>query len=196
VEEIREEIQTIQLRLEARKREDAALRNQMAAYQGRIESAPGLESELTELMRDYDTLEQSYLSLLRKSEESKMAVNLERRQIGEQFRTVDGARLPERPISPDRARINLMGLLAGLGFGVAIAAFLEYRDTSFKTDDDVTVSLALPVLAVIPLMLTGVERKRMQRMKLTLALSASVAVVLVAMAALAMWQFDLIDRVL
>ena len=66
-------------------------------------------------MRDYSTLQEQYTDLLRKSEESKIAVNLERRQIGEQFKVIDGARLPERPISPDRLRINLMGLLAGLG---------------------------------------------------------------------------------
>ena len=35
--------------------------------------------------------------------DSQMSVNLERRQIGEQFRILDPARLPEKPYSPNRA---------------------------------------------------------------------------------------------
>ena len=95
------------------------------------------QSQLTELMRDYATLQEGYTALLRKSEDSKIAVNLERRQIGEQFKIIDGARLPEKPISPDRFRINMFGILGGLALGLGLVAFLEYRDTSFKSDDDV-----------------------------------------------------------
>ena len=116
----------------------------------RVQAAPALQSQLTELMRDYTTLQEGYTALLKKSEESKIAVNLERRQIGEQFKIIDGARLPERPFSPDRFRINMFGILGGLALGLALVAFLEYRDTSFKSDDDVMTTLALPVLAVIP----------------------------------------------
>ena len=98
-------------RLEARKQNDERLQRVLASYTSRVETtSAALESELTELMRDYDTLQEQYTTLLRKSEESKIAVNLERRQIGEQFKIIDGARLPERPISPDRLRMNLMGL--------------------------------------------------------------------------------------
>ena len=67
-------------------------------------------------------------------------MNLERRQIGEQFRIIDPARMPERPISPDRCGINMMGLLAGLALGLALVALLEYRDTTFKTDEDVVTT--------------------------------------------------------
>ena len=176
--------------LENRKAEDTRLRGMLASYNVRLEAAPKLESELTELMRDYDTLQSQYESLLKKSEESKLAVNLERRQIGEQFKIIEGARLPQRPISPDRAQMNLMGLLAGLGFGIALVALLEYRDTSLKTDDDVVVSLALPVLAVIPAMLTQGERQRAKRRRLLLGASAS-CVVLLAAAAVVAWRMNL-----
>ncbi len=71
-------------------------------------------------------------------------------QIGEQFRTLDPARLPERPISPNRPLINLIGAFAGLALGVGLVALLEYRDNSFRTDDEVVSVLALPVVAVIP----------------------------------------------
>jgi hypothetical protein len=43
-----------------------------------------------------------YTSLLMKSQEAQVAANVERRQIGEQFRVIDSARVPQRPYSPDR----------------------------------------------------------------------------------------------
>src|SRR5438045_7724961 len=102
------------------------LRATMAMYQRRIEAAAGRQSELTELTRDYQTLQTTYTSLLAKKEDSKVAANLERRQIGEQFKILDPARLPERPTSPNRAQLHAMGLLGGIGFGIALIAIVEY----------------------------------------------------------------------
>jgi hypothetical protein len=155
-----------------------------------------LQSQLTELMRDYSTIQEGYAALLRKSEESKIALNLERRQIGEQFKIIDGARMPERPFSPDRFRINMFGVLGGLAAGLALVAFLEYRDTSFKSDDDVMTTLALPVLAVIPVMTNAGERRSARRRKLLLAASASVTCMLLAAAVMVVWQYRLLDRFL
>ena len=69
----------------------------MADYQAKVDVVPTRESELVELTRDYSTLQAAYTSLLTKREDSKIAANLERRQIGEQFRILDPASLPERP---------------------------------------------------------------------------------------------------
>lgn len=175
---MRLEAQEIRARLETRRQEDARLQRVMAGFTSRVEATPSLESELTELMRDYSTVQEQYTTLLRKNEESKIAVNLERRQIGEQFKVIDGARLPERAISPNRARINFLGLLGGLAFSLALVALLEYRDTTLKTDDDVIVSLALPVLAVIPAMVSDAERRKIKRKQRLLAVSASLAAML------------------
>jgi hypothetical protein len=72
-------------------------------------------------------------------------------------------------------------------------ALLEYRDTSFKTDDDIVTTLALPALAVIPKMVNSVEAKHQKRRRLVLGVSAaSVTTVLVVIAVVA-WRFDLLD---
>ena len=129
--------------------------------------------------------------LLGKSQEAKVAANLERRQIGEQFKMIDNARLPQRPKSPDRMRMNLMGALGGLVFGLGCAALLEYRDTSLRTDDDVLVALALPVLATVPTMSTEGERQRRKRHRMWLASSGAVALMLCL--AVIIWKFRLND---
>ena len=114
------------------------------------------------MTRDYQTLRENYTGLLEKSEQAKLALNLERRQIGEQFRMIDAARLPERPVSPDRFQLVLTAAMVSLGFGAGLTLLLEYRNTSLRTHEDVVTALSLPVLAVVPLM-SSQRDKRHQR---------------------------------
>ncbi len=55
--------------------------------------------------------------------------------------------------APSRPRVMLnilLGVVVGLVFGVGLAFFIEYLDTSVKTMEDVETFLQVPVLAVIP----------------------------------------------
>jgi len=54
------------------------------------------------------------------------------------------------PVSPKVTLYLSLGAVVGLIFGVAIAFFLEYLDTSVKSLEDVERYLQVPVLAVIP----------------------------------------------
>ena len=171
--------------LATKQAEERRLRGLLGTYQGRVEATAGRESELTGLMRDYETLRKNYDSLLAKQEDSKVAAALEERAIGEQFSTIDQARLPEKPISPNRPMINLIGAAVGLGLGLGLVAFLEYRDNSFRTDDEVVRILALPVMAVIPVMLSRAERRKQRRQ--ALIVGSSIIFVIVAGAVGAVW---------
>lgn len=175
--EMRLEMEQIDRQIAHKEQEEQRLRVVVAGYQQRVELAPTRESELIELTRDYATLQSVYTNLLSKREDSKVAANLERRQIGEQFKLLDPARVPERPFSPNRQLIIMVGMVMGLGFGVGLIGLLEYRDGSFKTDDDVTDVLSLPVLAVVPLMRSDRERRRSMRWRImmNLGLGSTVA---------------------
>jgi uncharacterized protein involved in exopolysaccharide biosynthesis len=70
----------------------------------------------------YVVLQESYRELLAKAEDARAATNLERRQIGEQFRILDPARLPEAPEPPDLVRVTLIGALVGLLIGLVLVA--------------------------------------------------------------------------
>ena len=121
---------------------------------------------MTKLLRDYGQTGAFYNDLLKKQQDSKMAKNPETRQLGQRFKMIEPARLPERPFEPDRGRLRLMGLAAGLAVGLLLVGLLEYRDTSFKTDDDIARILTLPVLAVVPLMQSASEERRAFRNRL------------------------------
>jgi len=51
-------------------------------------------------------------------------MDLEARQIGEQFQIIDGARLPERPIAPRLFPYLSLGALTGFGVGIVASLFL------------------------------------------------------------------------
>jgi capsular polysaccharide biosynthesis protein len=182
------ERESLERRITLNQAEEVRLQRELNTLRAKVAVAPSREAEATELMRDYDSLDAQYRTLLDRAQQSRIAADLERRQIGEQFRLIEPARLPQRPFSPDRQRLNVMGAMAGLGFGLALLALIEYRDTSFRTEDDFTVSLALPVLAVIPTMVTRPERQRAKRRRL-MAVSASV-VATVGTIAVIVWKID------
>lgn len=191
--DVRAEIQNVDRQIAYKTSEETRLRDVLLGYQSRIEAVPGLQSELTELMRDYDTLREQYTGLLRKNEESKIAANLERRSGGEQFRILDPARVPERPFTPDRSLIAMGGLAVGLGLGLGLIAFLEFRDRTLRTEQDVIMVLTLPVLASIPVITTTAERQRVRQMYLMA--SAGIGTFLI-LGLFAMWKLLPWQRVL
>ncbi|PYR15616.1 MAG: hypothetical protein DMF94_31445 [Acidobacteria bacterium] len=156
--------------------EEKRLRAAMADYQKKLEAAPTREAEMSELMRDYETLQTIYRTLLAKKEDSKVAANLERRQIGEQFKILDPARLPEKPSSPDRLRINGLGLALALGIALALTGLVEYENETMRSEEDVRFVLNLPVLATIPLVAQP-RWRAIWRWRLIAASATGVAVV-------------------
>jgi polysaccharide chain length determinant protein (PEP-CTERM system associated) len=129
---------------------------QIQAYKQRVENTPKREQELLSLKRDYQNIQTTYDSLLSRKLEAEIAVNMERKQKGEQFRILDIARTPERPAKPDMKKLFIMVVGAGLAIGGGLIFLLEYLDTSFKRPEDIESLLGLTVLCTIPLV---VDRK-------------------------------------
>jgi polysaccharide chain length determinant protein (PEP-CTERM system associated) len=139
----------IRLNINGLETEISELEGQIAFYRNRVESTPRREQELASLQRDYENIQTAYNSLLERKLEADIAVNMEKKQQGEQFQILDPASLPQRPVEPDMRKVFLLFLAAGLGFSVGITYMLEYLDTSFRKPEDVE-SLHITLLATIP----------------------------------------------
>lgn len=153
IQDLQGEITVIDHQIASNQVESERLKKDIASYQAKVDALPARQSDLVELTRDYATLQQSYAALLQKHEDAKIAANLERRQIGESFRVLDPAALPQRPYN-SLMRLGAIagGLGGGLVLGLGVIALLEFRDSSFKHEQDVVQVLSLPVLALIPVM--------------------------------------------
>jgi len=173
------ELDNLDREIKAKLAEEERLRSVVGMYQARIEATPVRETELASLMRDYETLQGQYRGLLQKKEESEISANLEKRQIGEQFKILDPARMPERPVSPDRPRLYLIAVLAALAVGIGLATAAEYFDRTLRTEADVRSALNLMVLATVPYMRDTARSTGRLRRRLALG-AAGTAVLAVA----------------
>jgi capsular exopolysaccharide synthesis family protein len=80
----------------------------------------------------------------------QMGETISRKIPGESVEVHDPPVISNSPVSPNVTLNLMLGAVVGLIFGVGIAFFLEYLDTSVKTLEDVERYLQLPVLSVIP----------------------------------------------
>jgi hypothetical protein len=131
--------------------------SQIKWYQDKVEETPKREQELFSLNRDYKNLMESYNSLLNRKLEAEISVSLERKQKGEQFKVIDPAIEPSRPVSPNTPKIIFLVIALGLGFGGGLAYLVEFMDTSYKTPEEVEKELQLPVLMSMPIRYTERE---------------------------------------
>ena len=193
IREMRAQIESLDRQITFKEGEERRLRAEIGEYQARLEAVPGIESEWVALTRDYETLQATYRELLSKSENSRMAASLEQRQIGEQFRILDPPRVPLKPHSPNRAQINLMGTLAGLGMGLLLLGLAHYRDSTMRSEADVLGAIELPVLALVPLVTTEADlRWQRRRSRLTAAATVAMCVATGALVwFLQLWKFIL-----
>lgn len=147
------------------KSEERSLSQEIARYQGLVNQAPLHEQEWDVLQRDYDLYKRNYDDLVNKQLASKMTTTLQEKQQGRRFRVVDPPSLPLKPNSPNRLRLGVAALAAGLFIGFALAFLLELRDRSFHSERQVSDRFPAPIVVSVPVLLTGPETRRrtMQR---------------------------------
>ena len=151
VQQLRAQVNAIDDAIQQKRRVQAKLQGEIGMYQGRVQASPLVAAKYKELTRDYDTATKNYDNLLTKKNSSQMATELEHQQQGEQFRVMDDANLPDAPTFPDRTKFALGGLALGIALGIAVIAFLEYRDKSLRSERDVWAFTKLPTLGIIAL---------------------------------------------
>jgi polysaccharide chain length determinant protein (PEP-CTERM system associated) len=147
---IESQLMAADLEIKRLQEEDSKVKARIAAFQARVENTPMRELAMANLARDYQNTKEAYQTLLKKSQEAQQAENLERRQKGEQFKVIDPARIPEKPIQAKVLKILLFGLLAGMGSGLGMAFVREQMDRSFRDPEDLEATMEFKVLANIP----------------------------------------------
>jgi uncharacterized protein involved in exopolysaccharide biosynthesis len=131
-------------------RDQKKLQQEIAVYQGRVASSPGVEGEYKALARDYENAQKVYQDDLAKQSTSKMATQAQQQQQGEQMALLNPANLPDSPSFPNRFLFAGGGLGAGLALGLGLTLWLELRDKSIRTEADAEAALGLPLLVSVP----------------------------------------------
>jgi hypothetical protein len=117
---------------------------------------------------------------------------MEKKQKGEQFRILDPARLPEKPISPDMPKLFLVVLAVSFGIGGGLIFLLEYLNTSFRSPEDVESYLGFSVIATVPLIYDQKD-KRIQKLNQVCSIF-SIMFSFLLFAAFAVLSFNGVDQ--
>jgi polysaccharide chain length determinant protein (PEP-CTERM system associated) len=174
------QLREIDLQIQNLKSEAVRLNAQIKQYEALVENTPKREQELLSLNRDYDNIRQTYNSLLSRKLEAELAVSMERKQKGEQFRILDPAKVPMNPFKPDMRRIFLMSVFLGLAVGCGLAYVREIMDTSFRRPEEIENFLHVPVIASLPFSYNAKEIRSMKRKKVAGAVAVGLSFIILA----------------
>ena len=125
-------------------RSDAQSREMRA--QNRITSIPTKERKMLSIERQQKVKEALYLFLLNKREENALSQAMADNNAS----VIDGAEGSNSPISPNRNRILLLGLLVGLAIPSLACLGILFLDTRVHSRKDVEGIVSVPYLGEIP----------------------------------------------
>jgi polysaccharide chain length determinant protein (PEP-CTERM system associated) len=165
--EVQSQLKANEIETANRQRSINDLQSRIAEYQSRLNRTPVREQELTDLTRDYDQSRAYYESLLAKRNQSELATNLEKRQQSEHFRIIDPPSLPTKPYSPNRFKLSLIGLGAGLVLGIAATVVAEMMDDRIYDESDFKKLIPVSLMVEVPPVLSveeEVHQKRQNRL--------------------------------
>ncbi|MDJ0849685.1 MAG: hypothetical protein QNK04_15040 [Myxococcota bacterium] len=171
------EAERAQLRWQHAEGEIARLEQQQEEVQRLLNASPEVAEELDALEREYRHLFASYQDFSNRRLEAGVQADLERRQLGEQFRVLEAAFLAPEPVSPNRIVIVAIGIFFGIALGAGIGIVLEAADPSVHSVRQLQSSVGLPVLAAIPEIWLEADRLKLRRSRIRTAFATFTVVV-------------------
>ncbi|MBI4822361.1 MAG: polysaccharide biosynthesis tyrosine autokinase [Deltaproteobacteria bacterium] len=151
---LRDKKSTLQRQLlRAYEDEDTLLGDQIAAFDARLKALrgelkllPEAEREFIRLSREAKYIGDTYTFLLQKREEAKIA----KAATVSRVNLLELAVPPTVPVSPDKPKGVVTGLLIALVVAIGFAFLVDYLDDSVRDPERVSKDLDLPLLGMVP----------------------------------------------
>jgi protein tyrosine kinase modulator len=149
------EVQVASLR--ARVGEYAARYNQARSM---LKTAPQIEAEAAQLNRDYAINKKNYEDLVARRQSAAMSGDLDSASGVADFRLIDPPRVSPKPVSPNRLLLLPAGFLAALAAGLLAAFVASQLRPVYERASELRQQINLPVLGVVSLILSDVDKRR------------------------------------
>jgi polysaccharide chain length determinant protein (PEP-CTERM system associated) len=132
------------------------------SYKAAAESLPRIDSEFTQLTRDYDIQKNQYAALVSRRETASMTGKLEDAGVAE-FRIIDPPRVTPNPVAPNRMAL-LWGLIAGsLAAGFATALGVSVIRPTFHDGRVLREIAGRPLLGMVSMIASRELRSKRRR---------------------------------
>lgn len=153
-QEIKKELNSLKAEREVLLARERVLQKTMADFEKEGIETNRKELKYTILKRNVEMNQNLYDTLLARVKEADITGNIDVSSI----RVTEKATLPRVPVSPNKKRNIILGIIFGLMIGVGLSFLKEYLDQTLHTEDDIQKYLDLPVLSVIPLADQAIEK--------------------------------------
>ncbi|MGH1412295.1 MAG: GumC family protein [Pelagimonas sp.] len=119
-------------------------------FQAQLAAAPEVERKLNNLERQMTQLQEQYSVITRRKAEAELGQMLEDRQQTDRFEVLETALEPEFPVSRSRKKTAVMGGVASLIMGVAIAFVVELLNPAIRSAAQMERALGIQPVVSIP----------------------------------------------
>lgn len=165
--------QSIQLQLNQTDVELATLRGELNEHR-RVEAdlrrllntAPQIQAEYAQIMRDYDVDSATYTSLLQRLEKAKLSDDASETALAN-FDPIEPPNASTKPTSPQRPLLLLASLVFALAAGAGVALLMTQLRPVFSSASTLTSATGVPVLGVVSEALSeqGLRENRMRHLQ-------------------------------
>jgi polysaccharide chain length determinant protein (PEP-CTERM system associated) len=143
------EYQRMKSELNAMRQAEANIHANIARNRSLLQNIPAAKAKLDDLEREKQSQKNLYESMLSRQGQSEVSKQMTVQDKSTVFRVVDPALLPIKPVSPDRVKLIVLGILAGIGCGIGVIVLKDQLDDSVK-NIDMAKMFGVPILAIIP----------------------------------------------
>ena len=162
-QQLRREQSQNQSTTEALQARIADLQRQLQTEVSRGKHVQTEDVRLAELMRDYQVNRDIYLDLLRRRENARVSMNLDRDRQGLSFKIQEPVRLPQSSSGPRLLSFVLGGIVLGLLVPVGLLLARLQTDPRIRVGSAIGLGHRLPIMAVVPHFWTPRELKGLRR---------------------------------
>jgi polysaccharide chain length determinant protein (PEP-CTERM system associated) len=144
-----QEYEKVEAELNALKVSEEGMKRYIATNQGLLKSIPTAKSGLEKLELEKKNRKELYDQLMARHGQSEVSKQMEVQDKTTNFRIVDPAILPVKPVSPNRVKMILLGIVAGVAAAFGLLMGIDRLHPAIR-DIDGLKGMDLPVMAVIP----------------------------------------------
>jgi hypothetical protein len=120
------------------------------------------EAVLAELTRDYQINRDIYQDLLRRRENARVSMNMDREHQGLTFKIQEPAAVPQAQVGPQFAHFVAGGLLLGILIPAGLLFARLQIDPRVRVGSAVSVARKVPIVAVVPHMWSQTELRNLR----------------------------------
>jgi polysaccharide biosynthesis transport protein len=139
------------------KREE--IQRKISEYTRKSQASTIVQKEYSNLVQEYENASKQYNDTSSKLSDAKTAKEIEDTKLGERFTVIEEPQVPFKPEKPNRMKILLGGFFLALCGGLFASIVMENLDHTIKSAEQLRKITKVPVLTVLPFVMTDEERK-------------------------------------